>query len=728
VRKSDQIRNARRLAQAHARFGAWGLVLGLALSAWIAAPAAAAPSPRMLVETVDLSSPAISPDGRWVAFRQEQASVDRNAYATAWYVQALDGGAPPVRVADAGDALRGLFGETLFEPPSWSPDGRWIYYRALVDGAVQVWRAARDGSHAEAVTHDDADVVSFALGADGRDLLYTVGPSREATARAEQAEADRGVRIDRTVPLGEGVFRAAYVNGRLADERYIGNWVELGGLLEAEPKLDWVVDLVSGARRAATEQDRRAFVDALPVTMLKAAGGSDPRSDLRTRSSRDGAIAFLRRTGAGAALLVARRPELDVTIVCPDPVCAKASILALAWRPGRDEVVFTVRDRTSGSQILYDWDVSGGTVRGIAGDAGLFGGGRDLNPGESCALSADRAACVVASADTPPHLERIDLQDGTRLVLYQPNLALIAARGQRTQPLIWTAADGQVFTGVFFPPESAPGAGPAPLFISYYSCGGYLRGGLGDEWPLASFAGAGIAALCIQMPASDGSKPGAAVANYRTALSGVTSAIDLLSRRGLVDPARVGMGGLSFGSEVVMWVMDHSNLLAAASVATPVMTPTYYRLHQLMGPNFTDTLRRNWGLGGPGETPAVWKMLSPAFNLDRLQAPLLMQMPEQEYLNGLDYIAPLAGSSTPSELYVFPNEPHLKFQPRHLLAIGDRNLDWFRFWLQGYVDPDPAKADQYQRWGVMRARAAAAGQHPGRPGLEAHAAARQGLP
>jgi hypothetical protein len=93
---------------------------------------------------------------------------------------------------------------------------------------------------------------------------------------------------------------------------------------------------------------------------------------------------------------------------------------------------------------------------------------------------------------------------------------------------------------------------------------------------------------------------------------------------------------------------------------------------------------------------------------------LLMQMPEQEYIEALDYFVPLAKSPTPTELYVFPNEPHLMITPRHQLAAFDRNLDWFRFWLQDYVDPDPLKADQYRRWQAMRVRAQAAGQHPGR--------------
>ena len=56
------------------------------------------------------------------------------------------------------------------------------------------------------------------------------------------------------------------------------------------------------------------------------------------------------------------------------------------------------------------------------------------------------------------------------------------------------------------------------------------------------------------------------------------------------------------------------------------------------------------------------------------------------------------------ELHVFPDEAHIKVQPRHRLAVYRRNLDWFRFWLQGHVDPDPAKAEQYRRWRVMAER------------------------
>jgi hypothetical protein len=34
--------------------------------------------------------------------------------------------------------------------------------------------------------------------------------------------------------------------------------------------------------------------------------------------------------------------------------------------------------------------------------------------------------------------------------------------------------------------------------------------------------------------------------------------------------------------------------------------------------------------------------------------------------------------------------------------VQSNHKDWFRFWLQGYEDPDPAKAEQYKRWRELK--------------------------
>ncbi|MGH9587638.1 MAG: hypothetical protein ACRD3F_11845, partial [Acidobacteriaceae bacterium] len=56
----------------------------------------------------------------------------------------------------------------------------------------------------------------------------------------------------------------------------------------------------------------------------------------------------------------------------------------------------------------------------------------------------------------------------------------------------------------------------------------------------------------------------------------------------------------------------------------------------------------------------------------------------------------------PMEAYVYAGEYHVKYQPAHLAAIQHRNIDWLRFWLEGYEDPDLAKAEQYARWRRMQ--------------------------
>src|SRR3546814_13419078 len=68
----------------------------------------------------------------------------------------------------------------------------------------------------------------------------------------------------------------------------------------------------------------------------------------------------------------------------------------------------------------------------------------------------------------------------------------------------------------------------------------------------------------------------------------------------LADPGRVGMGGLSFGSEVAMWAATHSKLLKAVSIASVQAEPAYYWFNAGSGRDFfRQNLEKVWGLGPP---------------------------------------------------------------------------------------------------------------------------------
>jgi dipeptidyl aminopeptidase/acylaminoacyl peptidase len=675
-------------------------------------------SPRRLLEVTDLGNPAISPDGRYVAFRSERASVARNTYDSTWYVQGLDGKAPPLRVADGGVPLfQYVNGTVLPSPAEWSPDGKWIYYRANFNGRISVWRAATDGSGAHVVTSDPADVRDFVLSGDGRKLMYSVGAPRKAVIAAEESEYDHGVRIDDTVNIEDQLFRQSVLNGQPTTIRYliipgVDGWTAFGSLLAQVPDRWKAVDLETmtirdlPASRYPTHWLSPADLSPeLPAAPVKVGNGLRPQRYQIVRNPDDERIALLLLGHAGKRLN--RHVELAMLtdqhashpIYCTADLCRHKKIMGIQWRPGSDEVLFTVDDYDKGhAQSIYGWNVVTGKVRLIVLSHGLVSGSQrywDI----PCAASFDTLVCVAAEADHPPRLEAIDVKSGHRRVLFAPNKGLDAdiAATAPAKLIRWKDALGREFTGQLFEAKGVSADHPPPLFVNFYDCYGFLRGGVGDEQPLATLAEDGISALCINAPPEV--YPDAA-ANYDQGRTAVESIVKRLSAEGRIDQISVGMGGLSYGSEVTLWTLAHSDVVSAASVSGVSSTPTYYLFNSLRS-SFRSTFREEYQLGAPDETPERWKERSPAYQLDKIKVPILFQLPGKEFRDTLDYAIPLMRRRQ-ADMYVFPYETHVKYQPRHKLAVYERNVDWFRFWLQGYEDPSPEKAGQYRIWREMK--------------------------
>ena len=657
-------------------------------AALVGAPGAAAPPPmspsvEQIIQLVEITSLSASPDGRSVAFRTEQARLDLNTHVLTWHVADLQRGTVR-RLGGGGAPLYADPGAIAAEPPVWSLDSSAIFFRALIDDAIGIWRSRVAGGSAERVFRDDADVESIST--EGARLRLVLGPTRDAIRATEQAEYDRGVLIDHSVALNQNLIRSGFVNGRLATQRIRGPWFTRVGLLWDAPRRERRLDLATlelGPETAA------APAPALPEL------GVDPGI---AAVSDSGAVARAVWEVGGTRVELVRAAG-RAPIRCGTPVC-RGRIVGLAWRPGRDQVLLIAQDRHL-NQSLHLWSPATGEVRLVTAGDGFLNGGRS---GQApCAVTASAAICVAASAASPPRLERVDLETGVRSVLFDPNPEIRQARMPAVERLDWRTPEGDRFTGILLlPPEGQRHR--LPLFLNYYHCGGFLSGGVGDELPFLPLAGAGMAVACINLPPPTAIED--SVGRYEQALRAVRSLVDRLDERGLIDRRRVGMAGLSFGSETTMWTLLHSDLLAAAAIASSLIEPTYYWFNSVRGRNQPDVLRRFWGLGAPDETPEAWRRQSAALNVDRISAPLLMQLPEQEARNVIQLYARLSRTAVPTELYAFPDAAHLKLQPRHRLAAHRRYLDWFRYWLQGYSEPgeEPARAEQYRRWSEMRER------------------------
>ena len=684
---------SRRIGAGVAHAMVWLVVCALTVHA----PHVESATIRQLVEVIDINDVSVSPDGRLVVFRTEQASIERNTYQTVWYVQPVDGSAPPRRLADGGDMLPDGGGSSIPEKVEWSADGKWIFFRIALDGRIGLWRAAVDGSRTEQITHDLANVREFFLSADGTKVNYSVGADREAVVDAELAEYNNGIHVDRTILPGDNLFRSGFQDGRLATQ-HVRNSIERVPLLADAPDRWKTLDVRTGITTELASDPR----SPVPV-QAKDLKGIPGETTKVLEDRRSGRIAIVTEESGGTAaasnlLLMLPDRHSRRPIRCMAEACTGNRISSISWRPGSEEILFTVSERDSEiQQSIFRWDVVSGAVRPVVRSRGQITGGGRWAP-EPCAASALALLCVAAEANAPPRLERINLDSGERTVLFEPNQAL----GQDMQDSVpvrfvtWTDGQGRRYTGQFYPSAHKDGQ-PPPLFIVYYRCTGFLRGSVGDEWPLATLAGSGIAALCINAAPylNDASE------RYQQGTDAIETAVQWLGGQHEIDPNRVGVGGLSFGSEVAMWTAMNSDIARAVSISSPQASPMFYLLLSLGEEVHSSRMRRYWQLGTPEETPERWKQLSVTAAMDRIHAPILMQMPEQEYRYSLDYAIPLIRQHR-ADLYVFPDEPHQKFQPRHKLAAYQRNLDWFRFWLLDKEDPDPKKASQYATWREMK--------------------------
>jgi hypothetical protein len=182
--------------------------------------------------------------------------------------------------------------------------------------------------------------------------------------------------------------------------------------------------------------------------------------------------------------------------------------------------------------------------------------------------------------------------------------------------------------------------------------------------------------------------------------SGFESAANQLISDGLADPDKIGIIGFSRTCFYVMDMLTTGSLkLKAASITDGVMET--YLQYMLFGPNAeTESMI---GAMPFGEGLQQWLKRSPGFNLDRITTPLLVVGGGRLGLLGMwEPYAGLRYLQKPVDLMMLNSDEHVLTNPAVRMASQGGAVDWFRFWLQDYEDPNPVKAEQYARWHKLR--------------------------
>jgi dipeptidyl aminopeptidase/acylaminoacyl peptidase len=651
-------------------------------------PAASRVTPTDLLLLRDVTAVRLSPDGRNVAYQVHQAVPSTNAYRVGWYVVGTQPGSKPRQVAGGGEPRWDEGGEWIVDAPQWSPDSRRFAFTASRRGQAELWTVGTDGSRPQRVTGADEDVTGFQWSPRGERLYVTLGRSRAAIRTAVRHSAERGVVVTNDLRAYVGDEGLTPLMERQGWARYGADTSLVGSRLR-------VYDLAASAAREPTAKERAEYEHLGPPVV---AGFQFVPSAVMSPDRTS--IAFSGYNGQSGWAAFVKPIHRDTTIELIPP--SGRTVGQVWWsRDGRS--IWFTQDKGRGQLGLLTVGVDSGPAQEVPLHT------TDFVNVFSFDAEMRGAACIRQNATSPPEVAYVDLRAGSVRNLTDLNPEFHRrVLGSVRRFYVSNEYGDSAWGDLVLPPNYVPGS-RYPLVVVTYRSIEFLRGGVGDEYPIQPLAAEGFAVLSFERPRGYGVGFNAnyrqsfdrTILQWKSPMSSLKALVRLLVDSGYVDPKRTGLSGLSNGAEITLFTITHSDIFqVAATSGGSARDPFFYYLADSVWHVMFD----KWGLGGLPEDSAAkgWQELSPALNARRAAAPLLMQVAGSEFLEPLQLYTRLKYYGKPVEMIVYPHEDHVKREPAHRLLIYQRNIDWFRFWLKGEEDPDPAKAEQYARWRELR--------------------------
>lgn len=185
---------------------------------------------------------------------------------------------------------------------------------------------------------------------------------------------------------------------------------------------------------------------------------------------------------------------------------------------------------------------------------------------------------------------------------------------------------------------------------------------------------------------------------------GYRSAIERLIFRRIVDEKRVGLIAFSrTGYHAISLLAESPQLLTAIAIADSVQ-PGY--VQDMLAVNDTEVASQIHALNGSSPHEGgygPWFDTNPMYKLRSTRSAVRIEAIGPVSLTAMwETFAVLRRTDRAVDLIYFPHGSHVLTKPIERVGSQGGTVDWFRFWLQGYEDPDASKTAGYVRWRKLR--------------------------
>ena len=646
----------------------------------------AADTERRPFEVADLDQvravlePTISPDGEWVAYSVRTTDAKRDKRFWHIWMASWDGKRSFQVTQSAASE----------QSPGWSPDGRYLSFlsgRSGEDDPDAFWVLDRRGGEARQVTHFKGDVLDYDWSPDGSKVaLVVLDDPLPGTAGEDE---------DKTPPP-------------IVIDRYYFKEDETGYLDSRRPHL-YVLDVASGKVEALTsgrfsEQYPAWSPDGTQLAFLSKRSADPDRDNqfgLYVMSPQPGAAARLVTLFAGDSgdsgwmtapvwspngreiafiaasdlkLLYYGRTELNVVAATggkPRVVSAglDRNVLQPEWSDdGRSIYTLLEDDR---NQYLARFDAKTGKVT-------------RLNEGrrETSAFELGPKGRIAIIDATPTSIEEVyALEAGKTRALSRQNDEWLAGKALGSfEEISGTSRDGTRINGFMLKPPGYREGTKYPTLLQIH--GGPVSqytNSFDISWQI--LAAQGFVVVAGNPRGSSGRGQDFAMGIFAAwgekDTEDVLSLVDYAVQKGIADPARLGVGGWSYGGILTDNIITRDKRFKAAvsgastgNVFAGYGTDMYVREYELE-------------LGVPWKNLDAYVRNSyPFLHADRVVTPTLFMCGERDFnvplLNSEQMYQAVRSVGVETQLIIYPGQFHGLSVPSYLRDRLTRQIGWYR--------------------------------------------------
>ena len=614
---------------------------------------------------VGVSEPALSPDGKWVAYTLSTVDFENNDYNT-----------EICRVSARGeDAVRLTDNPKHDGSPQWSPDGSRIAFISDRSGKNQVWLMNPFGGEPVQLTASETDISSFAWSFDGKKIAFIAPEPKSKEEKDKDTESAGAIIVDEDFEYARlwTIDTASKEVLRLT-----------GGRLHVR-NFDWSPDgrmLVFSASPTPKVPDQ--FHSDLYT--IPAAGG-DPRPLVTARGpdhepkwSPDGKhIAFISQQGS--------IEWWANTYLCLIPA-AGGEIMNLTksfdeqindyfWSGNSLTIYFQAAQRTESHLFSVSIAPENRGITQISHEPAYHA---------SFAPSGDgnRVVFIKETPEHPADIFSTDLSNFSPVQITSHNPWLDDFPLGKTEVLSFKGTDGLTIEGILIKPVGFEEGKRYPLLVIPHGgpMGVWTKRfyGKNGAYPIQVFADQGYLIFLPNFRGSGGYGEKFRGANIRDwggmDYLDVQAGVDELIRMGMADEERMGIMGWSYGGFMTSWSITQTNRFKAASVGAGVTN-----LFSFFGVTDIPEFMESYFEQTPWEDTGIYTSRSALFHLNKVTTPTLIQHGTDDrrvpLSQGEELYIGLRKNNVEATFVKYPREPHGFREPKHQRDANEWNLKWF---------------------------------------------------